>query len=485
MTIRVWEKPKSRSTVVDFKQPSAKRMYGAAGSSDKTDILLAIIAFMPAGDTTIDPSTGGVITLFANKIDCDEVSGGSGSVGIWDIVVYYEATTATIDVAFNFGVESTKIFTALEDIRSYNCRSPASSGTNTAADAALDAAAAAVAAADAVIALESAATSAALDATVAANVSGVDATVKTKTLLAATKTTAVISDADTAAVQTKACATQTDSAAQSAYAGDTASATAAATLADAAATAAAAAGSAAGTDQTDAATAASDATAAIPVIDVGGVSAAAAAAATAAADAAAALSVAANAAATAAAAAAAAANAAATAAGDDTVIGANSVPNQNKMIGVNGGEVEGVEIEVGKVEICVTKKWSAAALSASYLKLLADYTERSCTNDATFTITWLGQSLIFPRDTLRFRCAPVKSDSGGQLEINYNFAYQRSITRADNFRIGNSAPITKTGWEYLWIYSKPGVSNSSPVVNPQYAYVQRVYPRMPFGALNL
>ncbi len=484
MTVRIWEKPKSRATTADFKSPSTKREYGGSGSSNKTDILTALGLVIPATDTTIDLSTGAIINVFLSNIDCNEFIGGS-SDGIWDIVVHYNSTTATVELNFNLGVQTVKITSAIADVRSYNALSPASGATQTAANSAL--AAADVIFADSETLVDSAAlltiNAAINDAVAKANVVGVNGTVKTKTLLAASKATATITDANTASAKGFQCAGYTRDTANSALGGDSVHAAESAAFAAIAAADTSTASLSATANAALATTAGSDATSAIPGSNPDDIAAAAAAVAVASE----ATSLAANVASfssdvtdlsTD------EADVTADAVAADTVPGA-TVPDFHRMIGVNGGEVEGIDAEVGKVEISITKKWDKAALAASYLKLLADYTEQGGVNHDTYTIIWLGQILTFARGTLRFRCATVKSDSGGQLEITYNFAYQRNITVDDNVTIGQSAPMVREGWHAFWIFCKKGDSNGAAVSIPQSVHIVQVYPYLDFGALNL
>ncbi len=160
-------------------------------------------------------------------------------------------------------------------------------------------------------------------------------------------------------------------------------------------------------------------------------------------------------------------------------------PDFERAIGVNGDDVEGVEIEVGRVEFSVTKKWRRASMPVTYFQVLADLTDRSSVNDATFVFIWLNQTLTFPKGSLRFRCAPVKWKSNDEIEISYQFAYQRALTTADDFSIGNSENILKEGWMYLWVRYESTTNAGAAVKKPTAAYVERVYPYKDLNLLQL
>jgi len=499
MTIRFWEKPKSRSATVDIKNPKTKRTWGSSGSSVKTDVLLAFASVMPAYDITIDAVTGAVINVYPYHIECEEVSGAGDSVGIFDITVDFQARSSVADsltnpsgvptteatnsasISFNFGVQTVNIKTAIADVRAYNCVSPSSAGTQTAADAADTAAEAVFTAADALTAAQATLTAEIASATAAANVVGVTPAVKVDCLLAAGYAEDTATDGDAAYTAAYGVGGATRDTAASARAGDRASA---ATYYGYAVTYRATVATEEGDADLHSGNAdasADDATAGI----LNAYDTTAAAAAHDAADAALALYALILTLDTACAAAVAAALAAKNAVDADAAPGGN-VPEFNRMIGVNGGEVQGIDIEVGTVEITVEKKWARATLSSTYLATLATYIDRSpVAAEDPFTLTWFGQVLSFPRGTLRLRTATVKNDSAFSLEIAYSLSYQRNISTSENFTIGNSLPIEKKGHEAYWIFSRAQDNNNATVPTPQSVHIVQVYPYLPFAALNL
>jgi hypothetical protein len=160
-------------------------------------------------------------------------------------------------------------------------------------------------------------------------------------------------------------------------------------------------------------------------------------------------------------------------------------PDFERAIGVQGDKIEGVEIEVGKVEFAVTKKWKRAILPATYITTIADLTDRSSVNHATFTFLWMGQTLSFTRGNLRLRTVSVKQNSDEELEISYHFHYARPIVAADNYTVGSSVAIEKEGHHYMWTHFYEDVSAGVTTMIPWVVCIERVYEYKNFGLLNI
>lgn len=98
----------------------------------------------------------------------------------------------------------------------------------------------------------------------------------------------------------------------------------------------------------------------------------------------------------------------------------NVARNFNRAIGVNGNNVEGVEVVVPTLDYTVNYKFQLSSLSASYLQTLFYLTGSA--NDAAYTLAWQGQSITFAKGDLRFLGSQVKQTSDNQLDITFNFA---------------------------------------------------------------
>lgn len=163
-----------------------------------------------------------------------------------------------------------------------------------------------------------------------------------------------------------------------------------------------------------------------------------------------------------------------------------NVPAFRGAIGANGDEVEGVEVEVTKVEFSITKHWARDVLDPSYYDLLFQFTRpRTAVNDATYSFNILGQGLLFPTGSLRLRGFQTKVNNFNETEITYQFAYEGPITDADAFTVGSSANIVKEGHQYLWVYYKKVKSNGVTSHRPYGVIINNVYPYKDFGLLEI
>jgi hypothetical protein len=164
-----------------------------------------------------------------------------------------------------------------------------------------------------------------------------------------------------------------------------------------------------------------------------------------------------------------------------------AVPDFKGVIGANGDEVEGVDIEVGAIEFSITKKWKRAIVPAEYLMMLMNFVGRETpVNHEEWTFTWLGQELVFPEGSLRFRTPTLKQSSSEELEISYNFAYASPMLVTNTpFTVGASSSITMEGWEYGWVHYKTNTSNHRVIKTPVAFVVSQVYPKKDFNLLEI
>jgi hypothetical protein len=169
--------------------------------------------------------------------------------------------------------------------------------------------------------------------------------------------------------------------------------------------------------------------------------------------------------------------------GDDYSI--SNMPDYGTQIGVTDDGVEGVDVEVGAVEITISKKMQRAMISPAYYKLLMDFTSDSAVNHEDFVLLWLGQSFDFPKGSLRFRSASMKSNTQEELSLDLYMAYSRPITDADAFTVGVSPNIIAEGWDYVWTKYRKEVANGRTTTTPVGVVVQQIYPYRDFNGLQL
>lgn len=202
------------------------------------------------------------------------------------------------------------------------------------------------------------------------------------------------------------------------------------------------------------------------------------------------------------------------------------IPNFQRAIGVNGNHIEGVDVVIPKFDFTINCKLRLSTVSSLYLMTLYDLTGK--VNDQDFLLAWKGQTLTFRAGDLRFLGAPAKMSSDDNLDITYRFSASKGIAvyRADrvwvpavdyhwgdlvehvdadgvprvyrclvghaagagtapphadlwehaNLTIGDSLPIEKRGWEYLWVRYEEGLDRETNqlVRRPIAVYVEQV-----------
>lgn len=209
------------------------------------------------------------------------------------------------------------------------------------------------------------------------------------------------------------------------------------------------------------------------------------------------------------------------------------ISNFQRAIGVNGNNVEGVDVVIPKFDFSINYKLRLSTLSSQYLMTLYDLTGKI--NDSLYSLNWKGQSLRFPQGSLRFLGAPAKMSSDDNLDITYRFSASKPIDvvtttnswddganynagdlvnytvdgisqvfrcllghtarsrnappnatnwETANLTIGNSVPISKLGWEYLWVRYEESIDGrtNQMVRKPVAVYVEQV---MRYGNFSL
>ena len=167
-------------------------------------------------------------------------------------------------------------------------------------------------------------------------------------------------------------------------------------------------------------------------------------------------------------------------------------PGFNKGIGFNGSGFDGVDVEQGRTDFEISKKFQFSTLTAGYVQNLMDMAQT--VNDDDFSLYWYirratilesFQEMTFPRGSLRFRGSRIKQDSDDHLDISFSFAYSRNTTAEDELTIGGSGAIEVEGHQYLWVYFKERLTDSALIKKPIAVYVERVYKYADFNDLEL
>lgn len=140
-----------------------------------------------------------------------------------------------------------------------------------------------------------------------------------------------------------------------------------------------------------------------------------------------------------------------------------TAPNFGGAIGVSEDRVEGVEVPIPKFDFTETHIFDNITVTSAYQIALSNLTGRK--NAATWR--------TFPAGTVAFLGATGSNRGSGQWNITFRFSTSPNVT---GLMIGTIGPISKLGWDYLWIRYADFPDNSaySLVKRPIAAYVEQV-----------
>lgn len=141
-----------------------------------------------------------------------------------------------------------------------------------------------------------------------------------------------------------------------------------------------------------------------------------------------------------------------------------SPPDHKQAIGVEGDDVKGVDVVIPALVVNVHFKHPLGVITLDRIKTFAQYT--GSVNSAPF--------LSFATGEVLFLGCRGTEGSDTETEIEYSFAMSQNIS---NLTIGDLTITEKQGHDYLWIAYKPAVSNNRAAQQPEFGYVERIYPR--------
>lgn len=153
-------------------------------------------------------------------------------------------------------------------------------------------------------------------------------------------------------------------------------------------------------------------------------------------------------------------------------VGASVPPNYGGAIGVSEDRVEGADIAIPKFDFTETHIFSNATMSDAYKTALFNLTGKK--NGGTWRTYAAGEVLL---------TGVTGSNRGsGQWTMTFKFSASPNVT---GLMIGTIGPISKLGWDYLWVRYADFEDSSaySMVKRPIAAYVEQVYLDGDFGGL--
>jgi hypothetical protein len=139
-------------------------------------------------------------------------------------------------------------------------------------------------------------------------------------------------------------------------------------------------------------------------------------------------------------------------------------PNYHGAIGVTGQEIKGVDIHVPVYSFTETHYLAGAYVTESYKRTLFDLTGR--VNAASFRGLATGEVLFLG----------ASGSARGEEDWEITFRFAASPNRRD-ITIGSIGPVTKRGWEYMWVSYEDAEDDDTArlVKRPVAVYIERVY----------
>lgn len=147
-------------------------------------------------------------------------------------------------------------------------------------------------------------------------------------------------------------------------------------------------------------------------------------------------------------------------------------PDLGNAIGVDGENVNGVDVVTPQLRFQETWSWNNAVIGTNYIKMLRDLT--GTTNNRPFR--------TFDEDEVLFLGATGSKKSILVWEIVYNFAVSKNKAQ---FFVHDIEVNTKGGWDYLWVRYKDEVQLNNLIKRPSQVYVAQVYEQSDFRRLGI
>jgi hypothetical protein len=152
---------------------------------------------------------------------------------------------------------------------------------------------------------------------------------------------------------------------------------------------------------------------------------------------------------------------------------ADTAPDQQGVIAVDGDEVRGAEIVIPAMKINVTYRHPLGIVTLAFAKALSEIT--GTVNSTPFLSYSPGQVL--------FLGARGSDGTSADASVSYQFAMAKNET---GVTIGSVGGIAKKAWDVAWVRYRDTVTvadgEDRPTRIPQYVYVDRVYEEIDMAA---
>lgn len=149
-------------------------------------------------------------------------------------------------------------------------------------------------------------------------------------------------------------------------------------------------------------------------------------------------------------------------------------------IGVTKDSIEGVDIQVPKFAIQITRRIPVASMTSNYIAGLYDLTGK--TNAAQYVFSVQGITFTFgPRELLFEGASAATKNTDGYWDLSYKLAASISAT---GLTFGPINGIAKKGWEYLWASFVEDTDGDRTIKKPIAVFIEQVYQDGDFNALG-
>ncbi len=140
-------------------------------------------------------------------------------------------------------------------------------------------------------------------------------------------------------------------------------------------------------------------------------------------------------------------------------------------IGVNGDQVDGVDIVIPALKFNVSVRHPKAVITLAQAFALGDAT--GMTNNGIF--------FTKPAESFLFLGGTGSDGTDAEAEVHYQFAYSKNL---QSKVIGGITVAEKKGWHVAWVEFKDGeVAGGKPIKPPKAIHIERVYESINFPSL--
>lgn len=154
-----------------------------------------------------------------------------------------------------------------------------------------------------------------------------------------------------------------------------------------------------------------------------------------------------------------------------------NAPSFNGAINVDEkGNIGGVDVTMPMFSFTETHFYSNSKVSNSFKRELSELTGK--VNNSSFKGWSAGEVLFMGASGTR-----RGKRSKDKWEVTFKFSVSPNVK---NLKVGDITVASKDGWDYLWVKYGPEVNLQNRVLirKPKYVYVERVYERASFSALD-